>query len=233
MMRRGLPQLLARSAVVFHIEENEAAQIARLMVVGVDAQCFVDEFESLVQPVLAPVEFRCGEQRSRLGRCKPNQLLRMGFSILETIHCDRRIDHLYEAVPVIGFHVEYGLSLPDRLLELVELEQNIGSETAVGGLCAVNGDGPVDGGECFLELPELEQNIGPEAGVSGIFAVNGDGPVDGGECFLELPELEQNIGPEAAGVSGVFAVNGDGPVDGGECFLELSELEQNIGPEAG
>ena len=51
-MRRELPQLVARSAVVLHPEENKAAQMARPLVVGVDVQHFVDEFEGLIQLVL-------------------------------------------------------------------------------------------------------------------------------------------------------------------------------------
>ena len=121
VMRRGLPQIFARSAVVFHLEENKAAQMARLLVAGADVQYVVDEFKSLVQPVLGQVEPRCGKQRSRLVGGKPNQLPRAGFGILKAAHGDRRIDDLFEAVPVIGLHVEYGLSLLDRLLELLEL----------------------------------------------------------------------------------------------------------------
>ena len=56
VMRRNLPQLFARSTVVRHVEENEAAQIARMLVARVDIQHFVDEFEGLLQPILGPVE---------------------------------------------------------------------------------------------------------------------------------------------------------------------------------
>ena len=49
-MRCGLPQVLARSAVVRHLEENKAAQLSRLLVTGVDVQRFVDEFEGLIRP---------------------------------------------------------------------------------------------------------------------------------------------------------------------------------------
>ena len=56
VMRGDLPQLFARSAVVRHIEEYEAAQMACMLVARVDVQHFVDEFEGLIQPVLGPVE---------------------------------------------------------------------------------------------------------------------------------------------------------------------------------
>ena len=69
--------------------------MARPLVVSVDVQHFVDEFESLIQSVLGQVEPRCGEQRSRLGGCKSNQIPRAGFGVGKTAQSDQRVDDLY------------------------------------------------------------------------------------------------------------------------------------------
>ena len=49
-----------------------------------------------------------------------NEIPRAGFGIPKTAQGDQRVDDLFEAVPVIGVRVEYGLGVPDRLLELLE-----------------------------------------------------------------------------------------------------------------
>ena len=50
---------------------------------------------------------------------------------------------------MIGLRVEHGLSVPDRLLELLEPQPNVSPETQVGGLIAVEKDGPVYSGKSF------------------------------------------------------------------------------------
>ena len=150
-MRCRLPQILGRSSVVLHFEENKAAQTARLLVIGVYVQHFLDEFQGLIQTVLGQVIFCRREQRPRLGGCKPNKIPRAGFGILGTIHTDCRMEHLLEAVPVIGLHVEHCLRVLDCLLEPPEPQQDIRPEAEATGLIAAESDGSIDGGEGFSE----------------------------------------------------------------------------------
>ena len=98
--RGALPQVHGRVTVIRHVEQKKAAQPPGSLMVRIDAQRAVDQFEGTIQLPLRRMESGRREQRPRFRRRKLNDLACTGFRVRDAPKGPRKYNFL--EVPVVS-----------------------------------------------------------------------------------------------------------------------------------
>ena len=118
--RGELPQVYGRVTVIRHVEQKKAAQLPGFLVVRIDAQRPVDQFQGTIQLSLRRMESGRREQRARFRRRKLNDVPCAGFRVRDAPKADEALSDLLDTVPVVWLRFEHCFGIGDRLLEALK-----------------------------------------------------------------------------------------------------------------